>query len=102
MSANGLDTPVVLDSLAAAAAAAFRHRQHNNSANGTHSPKNIAAAAVAGADGSSSSNGAQLQVLVARKSLDWTAGAAAADTAGGVVDMRPDNVHAWFTKVRPI
>lgn len=41
----------------------------------------------------------QLQVLVAYKSSDWTAGAAEADTAAAV-DMQPDNVRAWFTKVR--
>jgi hypothetical protein len=39
----------------------------------------------------------QLQVLVAWKAVDWTAGAAEADTAA--VDMRPENVQAWFTKV---
>lgn len=39
----------------------------------------------------------QLQVLVAWKSADWTAGAAEADISG--VDMRPENVQAWFTKV---
>jgi hypothetical protein len=41
--------------------------------------------------------GLQLQVLVAWKAVDWTAGAAEADTAA--VDMRPENVQAWFTKV---
>jgi len=41
---------------------------------------------------------AEMCVIVAAQSQDWTAGAAAADTAGGV-DMRPDNVSSWFTKV---
>lgn len=100
MSANGFDNPVVLDSLAAAAAA-FGRTQHNPAATVAHSSlsqpqSSAAAAAVANGSGSS---GVQLQVLVARKSRDWTAGAAAAGTGAGV-DMRPDNVQDWFTKVR--
>jgi hypothetical protein len=117
--ANGFDKPVVLDSPAAAAELA-QSRQASQATAGAVATQ-AQAATQSGSPGtahngnttavtqgssvvpSSSSRGstqagAQIQVLVAWKSRDWTAGAAELDTATGV-DMRPDNVEAWFTKV---
>jgi hypothetical protein len=51
-----------------------------------------------GSGGSGQQHEPLLQVLVAIKSRDKTAGAAELDTAAGV-DMRPENAEHWFTKV---
>jgi hypothetical protein len=80
--ANGFDTPTVLDSPPPAAAAAA-------------AAGNVPGPSISSRGGSSAD--LQLRVLVARKSSDWTAGAAEADTPA--VEMRPDNVATWFSKV---
>lgn len=67
------------------------------SKNGSHNSDSIGGAAGLGGGQQQVDPDLQLQVLVAWKTVDWTAGAAEADTAA--VDMRPENVQAWFTKV---
>lgn len=115
--ANGFDTPVVLDSPeAAAAAVAAALGIQPPSAPASAQPATQAAPTPAAAapvplantvpeqaadnDSSSSkySSDLQLQVLVALKSPDQFGGAADADAAAGL-EMRPDNVQTWFTKV---
>lgn len=89
ISSNGFDAALVVDSPAAAAALAAQTEQQQ--------PTDTAAEAVAGVPQGPQA-GSDLYVLVARKAKNWTAGAAEADIAAAV-DMRPDNVGSWFTKV---
>lgn len=110
LQANGFDVAAVLDSPAAVAAFSTATGVPTSESPAEQLPGrssaavgNAAAAGVTAADGVQHPAGgaavsAEMCVIVATPSQDWTAGAAAADTAGGV-DMRPDNVECWFTKV---
>lgn len=117
--ANGFDTPVVLDSPEAAAAAVAAalgtqppsapvSAQQATKAAPTpaaaapvplgHTVSAQAAEAGNSSSGKETSSDLQLQVLVALKSSDRFGGAAESDAAAGL-EMRPDNVQTWFTKV---
>lgn len=109
LQANGFDVAAVLDSPAAVAAFSTSASLPSSDSPAAQLPGlssvavgGAAAAGVTAADGILHPAGsvavtAEMCVIVAAQSQDWTAGAAAADTAGGV-DMRPDNVSSWFTK----